>query len=69
MKFYVAELLTAAPEAIATVKELLRKVYGRPVQDVIGITSDTIAGRRVSSEGQEGMKAFLEKRKPGWIPS
>ena len=66
---YLAELLTAAPEAIATAKELLRKVYGRPVQDAIGITTDTIAARRVSAEGQEGMKAFLEKRKPSWTRS
>jgi methylglutaconyl-CoA hydratase len=63
---YVAELLAAAPEAISTAKELLRKVWGRPVQDVTGITTDTIAARRVSEEGQEGMKAFLEKRKPNW---
>ena len=63
---YVNELLTAAPGAIATAKELLRKVWGRPVQDTIGLTADTIAARRVSDEGQEGMKAFLEKRKPNW---
>ena len=66
---YVAELLTAAPGAIATAKELLRKVWGRPVQDTMGITTDAIAARRVSPEGQEGMKAFLEKRKPAWIAS
>ena len=65
---YVSELLTAAPGAISTAKELLRKVWGRPVQDVTGITTDTIAARRVSEEGQEGMKAFLEKRKPSWTP-
>ena len=63
---YINELLTAAPGAIATAKELLRKVWGRPVQDTIGLTADTIAARRVSEEGQEGMKAFLEKRKPQW---
>ncbi len=63
---YVAEVLTAAPGAITTIKELLRKVWGRPVQDTTGITTDAIAARRVSDEGQEGMKAFLEKRKPGW---
>jgi methylglutaconyl-CoA hydratase len=63
---YVNELLTAAPGAIATAKELLRKVWGRPVQDTMGLTADTIAARRVSDEGQEGMKAFLEKRKPNW---
>jgi methylglutaconyl-CoA hydratase len=66
VRAYVAEVLTAAPGAVATAKELLRKVWGRPVQDTIGITTDTIAARRVSAEGQEGMKAFLEKRKPNW---
>jgi methylglutaconyl-CoA hydratase len=63
---YVSELLTAAPEAIAMVKELLRKVWGRAVQDTMGLTVDAIAARRVSAEGQEGMKAFLDKRKPEW---
>jgi methylglutaconyl-CoA hydratase len=63
---YIGELLTAAPEAVATAKELLRKVWGRPVQDTMGLTADTIAARRVSEEGQEGMNAFLEKRKPKW---
>jgi methylglutaconyl-CoA hydratase len=66
LREYVAELLEAAPGAIATAKELLRKIYGRPAQDTLGITADAIAARRVSPEGQEGMKAFLEKRKPSW---
>jgi hypothetical protein len=35
-------------------------------QDVVGITSDTIATRRVSAEGQEGLRAFLEKRTAAW---
>jgi 1,4-dihydroxy-2-naphthoyl-CoA synthase len=30
------------------------------------MTVDSIAARRISAEGQEGMRAFLEKRKPGW---
>jgi methylglutaconyl-CoA hydratase len=63
---YVNELLGAAPEAIATAKELLRKVWGRPADDTIGMTAQTIAARRVSPEGQEGMRAFLEKRKANW---
>jgi methylglutaconyl-CoA hydratase len=29
-------------------------------------TAQTIAGLRVSDEGQEGLRAFLEKRKPHW---
>jgi len=63
----VADVLTAAPGSVSTIKELLRTISGRPVQDTVGITTDTIAARRVSDEGQEGMKAFLEKRKPNWI--
>lgn len=63
---YVHEILSAAPEAIATAKELLKKVSGRLVQDTIGLTADTIAARRVSPEGQEGMRAFLEKRRASW---
>ncbi len=63
---YVREILSAAPDAIATSKELIRKVWGRPAQDTLGITADTIAARRASAEGQEGLKAFLEKRKATW---
>jgi methylglutaconyl-CoA hydratase len=63
---YVKEILSAGPEAIATAKELLRKIAERPVQDTIGLTADTIAARRASLEGQEGMRAFLEKRKANW---
>ena len=63
---YVQEILSAAPEAIATAKELLKKLGERPVQDTIGLTADAIAARRASAEGQEGMRAFLEKRKASW---
>ena len=63
---YVQEILAAAPEAIATAKELLRKVGERPVQDTIGLTAEAIAVRRASTEGQEGMRAFLEKRRARW---
>lgn len=66
---YIQEILSAAPEAVATAKELVRRVAGRPAQDTLGITSDTIAARRASPEGQEGLKAFLEKRKARWNAS
>jgi 1,4-dihydroxy-2-naphthoyl-CoA synthase len=35
----------------------------------VGITAEAIATRRVSAEGQEGMTAFLEKRKARWATS
>jgi methylglutaconyl-CoA hydratase len=64
---YVHELLTSGPEAIAGAKALIAAVAGRPVADVQQVTAETIARHRVSAEGQDGMRAFLEKRKPGWV--
>ena len=66
---YVRELMTCGPEAVATVKTLLREVSHRAPSDAVGITAEAIASRRVSAEGQEGMKAFLEKRKARWTAS
>jgi methylglutaconyl-CoA hydratase len=63
---YTREVLSSGPEAIATLKPLLREVAYRTPADAVGITSRAIAARRVSLEGQEGMRAFLEKRKAGW---
>lgn len=63
------ELLTSGPGAMAVAKELIRQVTGSLPDDVIGVTSETIARQRVSGEGQEGMRAFLEKRKPWWHPA
>jgi methylglutaconyl-CoA hydratase len=64
---YVRELLTASPTAIARAKGLLQQIAGRPPADVRELTCRTIADQRVSPEGQDGMRAFLEKRKAGWI--
>jgi methylglutaconyl-CoA hydratase len=64
----VAELMTSGPEAIAGAKQLIAAVAGRAPAAVAGLTAETIGRHRVSPEGQEGMLAFLEKRKPGWHP-
>jgi methylglutaconyl-CoA hydratase len=63
---YVHELLTSGPEAVAGAKSLIRTVAGRAPSDVAGVTAETIARHRVSAEGQEGMRAFLQKKKPSW---
>jgi methylglutaconyl-CoA hydratase len=60
-------VLTAAPSAIARAKELLQHIAGRPPADVRELTCLTIAEQRISHEGQDGMRAFLEKRQAGWI--
>jgi methylglutaconyl-CoA hydratase len=64
---YVQELLMAAPEAIAAAKALIANVWGRLVDEATPITANAIATCRVSTAGQEGLKAFLEKRAPSWI--
>jgi methylglutaconyl-CoA hydratase len=63
---YVAEALSASPTAVARAKGLIQQVVGKLPGDVIGITADAIATQRVSPEGQEGLKAFLDKRTPAW---
>lgn len=62
----VSELLKAGPRAIAEAKALIREVAWRRIEDVQRYTVERIADVRVSPEGQEGMRAFLEKRKPDW---
>jgi len=62
----VAALLQAAPGAQASVKELIHTVAFRPKETMREYTAETIARRRASDEGREGMSAFLEKRKPWW---
>jgi methylglutaconyl-CoA hydratase len=61
-----AELLTSAPGAIAGAKQLIANVAGKDPVSVGDLTAETIARHRVSAEGQEGMRAFLEKRRAPW---
>jgi methylglutaconyl-CoA hydratase len=63
---YVREILAAGPEAVAASKGLIREVWERSIHDAMPLTASAIAARRVSAEGQEGLKAFLEKRKASW---
>jgi methylglutaconyl-CoA hydratase len=62
-----ASLLEAGPIAQAEAKDLISSVAHRPVTDsLIADTAERIAHLRISPEGQEGLAAFLEKRKPNW---
>lgn len=60
------DILSAGPEAVAAAKALIREVAGRSIEEAAPITARTIAARRVSAEGQEGLRAFLEKRTPAF---
>jgi methylglutaconyl-CoA hydratase len=60
------QLISSGPKAIAMCKELLKKVPGMSFNEAKTYTADMIASMRIGDEGQEGMNAFLEKRKPKW---
>jgi methylglutaconyl-CoA hydratase len=64
----IAELIAGnGPQALAACKQVLRDVQATADWDEKQtITSRCIAERRASAEGQEGLKAFLEKRKAAW---
>lgn len=63
----VAALRGNGPEALAACKSLLREVEGVDWDRIGVLTARRIAERRVSPEGQEGLRAFLEKRPPAWM--
>jgi methylglutaconyl-CoA hydratase len=63
----LAELLQAGPGALAEAKDLLDAVANRPIEGVREDTVERIARLRASPEGQEGLRAFLEKRPPDWV--
>src|SRR5205823_8456722 len=61
------ELLSSGPQAVRACKTLALNVGHMDHDTARRYTAEIIAKLRVSAEGQEGMRAFLEKRKPNWI--
>lgn len=57
------------PEAITSTKHLLNRIVdnGELNDELANICCHSIASARISKEGQEGVNAFFEKRKPNWI--
>jgi len=61
-------ILGNSPQAVAAALELIDAVAGKTIDAaLIEDTCERIADIRVSIEGQEGLTAFLEKRKPAWL--
>ncbi|MFQ5489637.1 MAG: enoyl-CoA hydratase/isomerase family protein [Phycisphaerae bacterium] len=63
----VQAIQATGPEAVAHCKRVLQQAAGFDWDAVQQMTTGKIAERRVSAEGQEGLRAFLEKRKPRWV--
>ena len=64
----VKSLLANSPHAMAQAKLLVRAVANQPLSDMLlADTAQRIAQIRASTEGREGVAAFLEKRAPSWL--
>jgi methylglutaconyl-CoA hydratase len=61
------ELLSSGPQALRACKALALNVGHMDHDTARRYTAETIAALRVSTEGQEGLRAFLEKRKANWV--
>lgn len=62
-----ARLLKSGPNAVSIAKELIRDVPTMNTVTAHDHTVQTTARARTSPEGQEGLGAFLDKRRPNWI--
>lgn len=61
------ELAMGAASSHRATKALLAQLVPLPDAAQRRLTAEAIAGQRVSADGQEGLRAFLEKRQPSWI--
>jgi methylglutaconyl-CoA hydratase len=65
---WVETILANGPQAVTAAKQLVSEVAGKPVDaTLINHTCERIASIRVSTEGQQGLQAFLQKRSPDWM--
>lgn len=61
-------VFASSPAAIADAKKLVDDVIGREFDSSLSrATAKRLAHRRASTQGREGLAAFLEKRKPSWL--
>ncbi len=61
-------LMLTSDHAVRAAKKLVREIAGRPIDDVlVADTAERIAQIRASDDGREGVRSFLDKRKPRWV--
>jgi len=64
---WIDAIQKAGPNALTAAKQLIAAVDGTPSAKIIADTAQRIASIRAGAEGKEGVKSFLEKRKPDWV--
>ena len=64
----LASILACGPQAIATTKGLLARARLTPPEQLVDEAAQLFAQAVLSEEGQEGTGAFMQKRKPKWVP-
>ena len=62
----LSEIAAASPTAVARAKALFARIAAEPYDATLQITAEAIADQRTSAEGQDGLRAFLEKRPPAF---
>jgi methylglutaconyl-CoA hydratase len=65
----ISQLLQAAPSALAKTKKLIDRLDSRSLQDDIHLCLECHLQARLGEEAQEGIRSFLEKRRPAWHKS
>lgn len=64
---YARQISNNAPDAVTISKQMTCYVADKKItQELVHYTASLIAHKRVSAEGQQGLKAFLNKEKPNW---
>lgn len=67
---YAQQICNNAPQAVSLCKKLTKQMTHRNIdKDLVSYTASLIAAKRISIEGQKGLKAFLNKETPHWEPS
>ena len=65
----VADVLACAPQALAATKALVARARWTPAQELIADAAQVFSRAALGAEGQEGISAFIQKRKPQWAVS
>lgn len=60
-------ILSLSPHALTTAKKFIQDIETLSFSNQLNLAVKTLADLRASPEGQEGLTAFLEKRKPNWV--